>query len=145
MVRTGVAAILCFATCALGSANGARAMPIVEYDKMAVSDQSDYVVALIEGAQELLIDRAQNDLAARVHTLFTEIKPGNTIPTGMQEFETYLANVRVLDAQRYAKSHDVARLEVEQAMILTLRRNGISVPPAFMDVADDFRPKSPVK
>lgn len=127
------------------SSNGARAMPIVEYDKMAVSDQSDFIAALIEGVQQLLLKRAQNGDAAKVHTLFTEIKPGNTIPTGMQEFETYLANVRVLDAERYARSHDVARLEVEQAMTLTLRRNGVSVPPGFMDVADGFRPKLPLK
>ena len=112
---------------------------------MAVSDQSDYVVALIEGSQELLIKRTQNDLAAKVHALFTEIKPGNKIPIGMQEFETYLANVRALDAERYTKSHDIARLKCEQAMMLTLRRNGVSVPPEFMHAADGFRPKLPVK
>lgn len=130
---------------ALSFAGAASAMEILQYDKMAVSDQSDYVVALIEGAQEVLINNGQNDLAARVHTLFTEVKPGNKIPTGTQEFETYLAHVRVLDAERYAKDHNVARLEVEHAIILTLKRNGTELPQSFMHVADSFKPKQPLR
>jgi hypothetical protein len=37
------------------------------------------------------------------------------------------------------------RLEVEHAVILTLQKNGIEVPPDFMHVADKFRPKLPVR
>jgi hypothetical protein len=120
-----------------------QAMEIQQFDKMAVSDQSDYIAALIEGAQKVLIANGQNDVAAKVHKIFTEVAPGNKIPTGMEEFETYLAHVRVLDAERYVKDHAATRLEVEHAMILTLKRNGIVLPPAFMHVADNFHPKFP--
>ncbi len=120
----------------------AHAMEIQKFDMMATSDQSEYIVVLIEGAQKVLIDEGKRDLEDKVHTLFTEVREGDKITTGMEEFETYLARVRVLDAERYAKDHNAQRLEVEHTMILTLKKNGIVLPRSFMTVGKDFKPKN---
>ena len=52
---------------------------------------------------------------------------------------------RVLDAERHAKDHSAVRLEVEHAMLMTLRKNGIELPKSFMHVGDNFKPKQPLK
>jgi len=43
---------------------------------------------------------------------------------GMLQFEENLDRARLLDAERYAKDHNAQRLEVEHAMIVTLKKNG---------------------
>ena len=125
-------------------ASAPQAMPIEQFDKLAITDQGDYVALLLQGAQKILVDAGKGDQAVKLNRLFSEVPPGNQMSIGMLEFEANLANVRVLDAERYAKDHSVMRLEVEQAMALTIRRNGIVLTPAFMHVADNFRPKLPL-
>jgi hypothetical protein len=127
------------------SASVAQAMDIQKFDTLAVADQSDYVVVLIEGAQKLLTDQGQNDLAAKVHKLFTEIPQGDDMPVGMTEFESNVARVRLADLERVAKDSNATRLEVEHAMIVTLKKNGIALPKSFMHVGDSFKPKHPLK
>lgn len=125
-------------------ASAAQPMPIEQFDKLAIPDQGDYVALLLQGAQKILVDAGKHDDLAKLNKLFSDVRPGDQVSIGILEFETNLANVRVLDAERYAKDHGVMRLEVEQAMALTIRRNGIVLTPAFMHVADGFRPKLPV-
>ena len=57
----------------------------------------------------------------------------------------YLARARVADAKRPANDPNARRLEVEDAMIVTLRKNGIELPPNFLTVASGFKPKLPLK
>ncbi|HYM31911.1 MAG TPA: hypothetical protein VEU47_11455 [Candidatus Cybelea sp.] len=61
----------------------------------------------------------------------------------MTEFERTLALARVADAENLAKDHNARRLEVEHAMLATLKKNGIVLPRSFMTVGNGFRPKSP--
>src|SRR6185295_8844972 len=69
----------------------AQAMEIEKFTKMAVQDQSDYVVVLIQGAQKVLIQSGRKDLADKVHKLFTTTIPGDDSPIGVVEFESNLA------------------------------------------------------
>lgn len=62
---------------------------------------------------------------------------------GQTEFERNLAIVRATDADNVLRNPDVKRFHVEHAMKLTLRKNGIELPPSFMTVASDFKPKYP--
>jgi hypothetical protein len=126
-------------------ASAASAMPIHQFDKMAISDQGDYLVVLIEGAQKVLLDAGKGQDAVKIHKLFTEVRLGDKMTIGMIELEENLARGRVADAERYARDHNVTRLEVEHAMLLTFKKNDIVLPPAFMHVADKFRPKLPVR
>ena len=129
----------------LAGAVTAQAMPIEQFDKLAISDQGDYVALLLGGAQNMLRDAGKRDDLAKLNKLFTEVRPGDQISIGMLEFETNLDNIRVLDAERHEKDHSVTRLEAEHAMLLTLKRNGIELTPAFMHVADKFKPKKPLR
>ena len=125
--------------------NAAQAMEIEKFDKMAIEDKGDYVVLLLGGAQKFLIDEGKHDLLAKVNRLFTEVRKGDQFSIGMLQFQENLDRARVLDAERYAKDHNVPRLEVEHAMILTLKKNGIELPKTFMTVGNNFKPKHPPK
>ena len=120
-----------------------QAMQIQQYDKMAAQDQHDYVNALVVGAQKVLIDEGRSDLAAQVQDLFTKIPPGDSISLGLEEFETNLAQARIFDAETHAKDHNAQRVEVEDAMAITLKKNKIDLPDSFFTVNSDFQPKFP--
>ena len=127
----------------MGSA--AQAMEIEKFDKMDGRDQSEYIVVLIEGAQQVLIKEGKKDLAAKVHALFTTTLPGDDAPIGAVEFESNLARARAADVRRLLKDPRAERLEVEDAMIATIEKNGIPLPDTFFTVASGFRPKYPPK
>ena len=129
------------ATLLLSSA--AQAMVIESFDKMAAQDQSDYMVVLIEGAQKVLRESGKKDLADNVHKLFVTVLPGDQDPVGVVEFERNLARARLADIRNLEKDPRAVRLEVEDAMAVTLKRNGIELPVSFYTVASGFRPKLP--
>ena len=123
----------------------AQAMEIRQFDKMADSDQDEYVADLILGAQKILRDLGKADLAEKVHKLFTEKDPQAGVPAGAIQFDLSLAKARVADLERIKKDANATRLEVEHAMLVVLKRNDIALPQGFMHVADSFRPKLPSK
>ena len=120
-----------------------RAMEIRQFDKMAGQDRSDYIAVMLMGAQKILIEQGKPELAIKVHKLFTEVLPGNTVPTGLIQFENNLAALRVNDAQEAVKDPKAPRLEAEDAMLITLHKNGIELPDSFYTVASGFHPKLP--
>jgi hypothetical protein len=132
-----------FLSAAMLFTSAAQAMEIRQFDKMAVKDQGDYIQALIDGAQKVLNNQGQRDLATKVDQLFTEVHQGDTMPLGMIEFENNLALARVADAKRVIKDPNARRLEVEDAMAVTLKKNGIELPDSFFTVASGFKPKFP--
>jgi hypothetical protein len=122
------------------------AMEIRQFDRMADQDQADYITVLIYGAQQVLIEAGRpRDLADKVHKLFTEKLPGDRVSVGLGEFERNLDRARVADLQRITEDPKARRLEVEDAMFVTLKKNGIVLPDRFFTVARDFRPKHPPK
>ena len=122
-----------------------QAMEIRQFDKMAPQDQGEFVGLLVGGAEQVLKDEGRADLAAQVEHLFTTTDPGDAHTIGMVEFERNLALARVFDAKRVEQDPNARRLEVEDAMIVTLRKNGIELPPSFLTVASNFKPKLPLK
>jgi len=122
-----------------------QAMEIRQFDKMAGRDQSDYINVLIDGAEKVLTDEGRSDLAVQVEHLFTTKNPGDADVIGMVEFETNLALARVNDAKHAAEHPNDPRLEVEDAMFVTLQENHIDLPDSFYTVASNFKPKSPPK
>lgn len=91
------AALLVSTSLLMGSA--AQAMEMEKFDKMDGRDQSEYIVVLIEGAQQVLIKEGKKDLAAKVHALFTTTRPGDDAPIGAVEFESNLARARAADVR----------------------------------------------
>jgi hypothetical protein len=138
-----LAASLVSASLLTGSA--AQAMEIEKFDKMDGRDQSEYIVVLIEGAQQVLIKEGKKELAAKIHALFTTTLPGDQSPVGVVEFERNLARARLADIRNLQKDPRAPRLEVEDAMVVTLEKNGIPLPDTFFTVASAFRPQYPPK
>jgi hypothetical protein len=143
MDRFTLSAAALFVAVLLSSA--AQATEIRQFDKMADTDQDEYVADLILGAQKVLRDSGKPELAEKVHKLFTGKDPQGEASTGMLQFDLLLDRGRVADLERVKKDPNSARLEVEHVMILTLQKNNIALPPAFMHVADKFRPKKPLR
>ena len=135
-----------FLSAAMLFSNAAQAMEIREFDKMAIQDQGDYIQALVDGAQKVLNGQGHRGLAVKVDQLFTEVHHGDTMPLGMIEFEENLDRARVADARNVIKDPNTRRIEVEDAMAVTLKKNGIVLPQSFFTVASGFKPKhSPEK
>ncbi len=124
----------------------ARAMEIQKFDKMAQDDRAEYVSELISGAEKVLTDEGKPELAAQVEHLFTTNAPDSNISIGMGQFMVTLAMARLTDAKNVAKDPGAARIEVEDAMALSLEKNdGIKVPDSFFTVNNNFKPKHPPK
>jgi len=118
-----------------------QAMQIQQFDKMTNDDQAEYVGELIQGAEKVLTDEGKSDLSAQVSHLFTTSVSGADISIGMAEFMRNLARARVTDAKDAEKNPNVQRIEVEDAMAVTLQKNGIELPDSFFTVMKDFKPK----
>jgi hypothetical protein len=121
-----------------------QAMQIRQFDKMAGPDQDAYVVELVQGAERVLNEAGKTADAQAIHKLFTT-NDTNGVSVGMNEFMLTLALARKADADRVIKDPNATRLEVEHAMIVTLKKNSIELPQSFMHVADNFRPKLPAR
>ena len=120
-------------------------MEIRQFDKMTGQDQSDYIGNLIVGSENALADEAKPDIAAQIKHLFTTKEPGDADVIGMVEFERNLALARVADAQRAETDPNAHRLEVEDAMIVTLQKNHIPMSKtfvtAFRAINSNFQPR----
>ena len=69
----------------------------------------------------------------QIKTRFTaKNNPGDADVLGMLEFELNLATARVVDAQRAEKDPNAHRLEVEDAMLATLKENNIPMSRTFV-------------
>lgn len=132
-----------FLSAAMLFTGAAQAMEIRQFDKMADQDQSDYIGDLIVGAEKVLTDEGKPDLAAQVKYLFTTENKGDADTIGMVEFERNLVLARVADAKQAEKDPNAQRVEVEDAMAVTLQANHIELPDSFFTVASNFKPKYP--
>ena len=143
MNRSNNLLTITFLTAALLFTIPAQAMTIQQFDKMAMSDQVEYIADLIDGAQKVLTNDGKPGVAAQVKFLFTTKNPGATSTIGMSAFETSLASLRAIDESNAEKNPNGHRLEVEQVMIAALKNHGIVLPKSFLTVANNFKPKYP--
>lgn len=134
-----------FLSAAMFLTSAAQAMEIRQFDKMSGQDQGDYIGDLIVGAEKVLTDEGKSELAAQVKHLFTTKDPGDLDVIGMVEFEMNLALARVADAKRAEKDPNARRIEVEDAMAVTLKKNHIELPDSFFTVNKNFKPKFPLQ
>ncbi len=112
----------------------AQAMEIRQFDKMDERDRSEYVAELVLGAQRVLTDAGKAGQAAHVEKLFTTVLGNDKPSVGVVEFTSNLARARLADAQNVAKDPDAQRIEVEDALGVTLQKNGIELPDTFYTV-----------
>jgi hypothetical protein len=122
-----------------------RAMEIQDFDKMSAEDRQAYMNFLPEAAQKVLMEAGRKDDAAKVYKLFNETNPGNVLSDGEIAFEENLARARVADVKKHAENPNLRRLEVEDALFVTLKKAGVILPQSFYDVGKDFKPKHPLQ
>ena len=135
-----------FMSVAILLASGAQAMEIWNFDKMAQDDRAKYVSELIQGAGKVLTDAGNADQAEKIENLFTTNAPGGHTSIGMSQFMLDLAKARLADAQRALQDPNAHRLEVEDAMLVTFRKNTIPLSQDFIRgfraININFEPKS---
>lgn len=122
-----------------------HAMEIQKFDMMSSEDRQAYMDFLPEAAQRLLAEAGRKDDASKVHKLFAEIHPGNVFSDGEIAFEENLDRARVSDIKKHAENPSARRLEVEDALFVTLKKAGVVLPQSFFVVGKDFKPKHPSK
>jgi len=141
MDRFTLSAVLLFASVLLPRAT--QAMEIRQFDKMAEQDRNEYVADLVQGAEKVLRGAGKADQAAKVSKLFTTHLGNDQSSVGVVEFMSNLARARLADAQNVAKDPNAQRIEVEDALGVTLQKNHIDLPDSFYTVMSNFRPKHP--
>ena len=114
---------------------------------LLIAASVEYVGLLVGGAEQAFKDEGRADLAAKIEDLFTKTLPGDQITVGIGEFELNLARARLADSDRAAKDPSARRLEVEDAMLVTLKKNNLPLSQdfikAFRAVNKGFQPKFP--
>lgn len=101
-------------------------MQIPQFDKMTHEQQGAFAVFLIESAANILAAQGDTAGAARVRDVF-ESHPGQPEKPALNQFFRNLNGIRKLN-QQYAKNTNFKPFEVEYALALTLKQNGIIVP-----------------
>ncbi len=119
------------------------AMEIREFDKMSGEDRQAYLDFLTEAAPKVLIEAGRKDDATTVYNLFHVFHSGNVLSDGEIAFEENLARARVADVKKHHEDPQARRLEVEDAMFVTLKKAGVVLPKSFYEVGKSFKPKHP--
>jgi hypothetical protein len=110
----------------------AQALDVVRYDQMPATDRQAFLDSLSKIAETVLNQQGRGADAAKVHHIFNDISPGSNLPIGEAELELNLDAARVRDAEKHAQNHDAPRVQVEVALIETVRANGVAITPEFL-------------
>ena len=120
----------------------ARAMDILLFSRMNVSDQADYVTSLIEGSAQLLRSEGHPEQAQRVIALFKDKSPNGGVTQLAQNLKD-LAEQNIRNGDNPNRNLPV--YDVESAMQLTLHRAGIEVPEKYLEgITRHFTPFFPM-
>jgi len=116
-------------------------MSIYLFAKMKNDDQATYITSMVEGAAKMLKDQGQAAQSQKTLDLFGDAGKNG----GINQF---VANLKLVDAQNRRNAinpnnrHPV--LQVEDAMELTLKDNGIIVPTSYLlTINQSFMPSAP--
>jgi hypothetical protein len=126
---------------ALVCANNARAMAILDFARMNLDDQATYVSSLVEGSAKMLRAQGHPDQAQKAIDLFKNSTRQGGVNQLAMNLKT-MAQTNNLHATN--PNNRIPDFEVEDAMQLTLRDNGIIVPASYLKaITRDFHPMFP--
>jgi hypothetical protein len=123
----------------------AQALDIKDYFKMADQDQARFNQTLLDGAEKLLRDQGRSDVALRLDKLFTEIKAGDQISDGTNEYMANLEDMLKAEVKREAANPNRPSLQAERAFRDVAQDHGITLPPQFETIAASFRRQLPLR
>lgn len=126
------------------AASAAQAMDIIQFDLMTAKDRQAFLDFQSVAAERVLNQQGRSADAAKVHVLFNDIRPGDNLPVGEAELELNLDASRVRDDEKHIQNPDAPRVQVEVALAIVLKKNGIAITPDFikalMQQTGTFRP-----
>jgi hypothetical protein len=123
------------------STGHAPAMSILRFARMNLDDQATYITALVEGAAHQLRAAGHPDQAQKAIDLFKDpSKQG-----GLNQLAMNLKNLQIQNIHNGDNPNNrIPDADVEAAMELTLRDNGITLPAGSLkNVNHDFHPMFP--
>lgn len=130
-VKRAVAALLAVSTLVVPAIVDAK--PIAEYDRMSVDDRMRYVTLVLNRTIDYLKEQGQLAAARRVSDSFND--PKN--PAMQRLFEN-------IETGRKVGYQTGKTVEVEHAVLMTLREIGVDVPKGVaMTLGKDFKPTTP--
>ena len=113
------------------STSNATTFPV--FDHMDSEGQAEFIADMVDRTEKALRDDGKSDLALKMEQLFALVEPGDQISVGLVELERNVARARVADVDRLAKNPKAQRVQVEDALFVTLKKNGIEMSSNAMD------------
>ena len=125
---------------ALGS-GCARAISFHDFIRMNDDDDATYVTAMVEGAAKMLRANGQPDQARKLVAFFKD----SSKQGGVNQLAMNMKAMNGLNNRNAINPNNRAHVyEVEDAMELTLKDNGIIVPASYLlAINQEFRPIGP--
>jgi hypothetical protein len=142
MISKSLFSAILLAAISLG-AGQARAMDILYFARMQADDQATYVSEQVEDSAKMLRATGHPDQAAKAIALFKDASPNG----GVSQFARNLKALQAKNTikQNVSNSRGVF-YDVEAALQLTLRNNGVDVPLKFLETSNrNFAPQLPLK
>jgi succinyl-CoA synthetase alpha subunit len=125
---------------ALGSGR-ARALSFHDFIRMNDDDDATYITAMVEGAAKMLRANGQPDQARKVVAFFKD----SSKQGGVNQLAMNMNPMNGLNNRNAINPNNRAHVyEVEDAMALTLKENGIIVPAGYLlAINQNFQPVGP--
>jgi hypothetical protein len=119
----------------------AQAMSIHDFGRMNNDDDATYVTLLVEGAAKILRANGQPDLAQKAINFFKDSSKSG----GVNQFAINLKMINALNNRNAINPNNrVPVYQVEDAMALTLKDNGMIIPvSALLTINKNFQPSGP--
>lgn len=108
-------------------ASTSNAVTFPAFDHMDSYAQAEFIADMVDRTEKALRDDGKPDLALKTEQLFTLVEPGDQWSVGLTDLESNVANARVADLDRLGKDPKARRVQVEDALFVTLKKNGIEL------------------
>ena len=102
-----------------------NAIGFEKFDRFNSVGQAECLANMVQMTMLAFRNEGRADLAEQVDKLFTTTEPGDASPIGIVEVLRNVALARVADLKRFSKDPQAGRIQVEDALFVTLKKNNI--------------------
>jgi hypothetical protein len=102
-----------------------KAIGFEKFDRYNSVAQAECLANMVQMTMLAFHNEGRADLADQVDKLFTTTEPGDASPIGIVEVLRNVALARVADLKRFKNDPQAERIQVEDALFVTLKKNNI--------------------
>jgi hypothetical protein len=102
-----------------------NAIGFEKFDSFNSVGQAECLAYMVQMTKLAFRNEGRADLAEQVDKLFTTTEPGDASPLGIVEVLRNVALARVADLKRFKNDAQAQRIQVEDALFVTLKKNNI--------------------